>query len=1168
MSNYPNGLDDDSTILRVDDNLAEIGSTSINQIRSAIFAVETELGLNPAGSAGTLATRLNVAVNADGTLKTSAILAAGALTGQIVDATVHPTAAIAESKLALTYSTQSLFNQIGTLTTEVNTINDVVSDLSLDFIKHLTGINTLSTIEGRHVVSHIDLNDEPSDTRDVNFVWPSGTAPRDRLGLIRGTNLGSFLWDINDEFVRHQKSDGTVRVDAVQYAHPASAVSVEVSGFVTVPSTVDNLQEFAEYVDRASFSATSTHQQSHHANGISRSFRGTPIGDGYGQLIVPFTSATTYLVDGYGSSPIDNNLTGDNIIEFTPPVDSTFYFDSLFAQVRTGDIITVNYGTVEAQHLIESVRFDSDNSLPPNRKYIVRINGRNIEASTTAVARIDRSSYSEEKFGVITTAYANNVFGAQPSLIVANPKGASVLGIGFDASKFDGTHYKLYLALYPTGNPKEKTLTLPAIDVTGDLGAKPGSYTLESVVTTTNEAFRKAGFNYRFVAFSYNGEFGIMLADSYGGASFSIVSGVLDLLGVVQSSVFTENVVGDAAPGAIDPLGFGGGGANVASPAFRETYSNITQAKVATKVITPLNAKNYTVNGAERSSLRIVSDGYTDQFGDGYWGATIIQRTVVPGQTVRVRYEIPLDLRAKELFVGKTIVVQPELGTANENYNDLDYGRFTISNVEYSLCNDVCDKTYVEVYNGIHAFGFPIGTIRLNIPVRLHFTDDSVSFSNQHLKDAASTGDYKRHFEIYVDESQHTFSHERARFSLTGGGEITKLNIVKVSSRLRGVPGVGSGTVSLSFSSYDGTTGAFSAQLIGRTTGPLVTGQKGQVTRFYDGTYIDFIDVIFDIKDTVNTFVSTSLSIELFPSLKENQIYLYLGSVQLNDQSSKLTHLVDGREFGNVSEQDLSSSALDYIGASDRHLKTNGVIRGFDYESTSSNRMLFSGGVALVNGKFTYLNDFTASVPFVRNHNSGTPTDNTTWVLCVNTGGQPTLVLLADDVPGRRVLNTVNGQNYVVQALTYSEIFSGSRKDLTPLYLVYSVCTNSSSISFTRRDLRQLPIDVGAKQVTPSAILTIDNDGTPTVTSVRSLYNTVDVGRFSLTYNGIGDVTVSWNQAALPPTNGQPIVSVCDSTVAAYARAFTDGTLTSPSIRVITNDGTGLVDCNFVLAIY
>lgn len=1090
MSKYPAQLDDDVSLTRVDGNVTEIGDLAINQLRSAVFAVEAELGLGLAGSSGNLADRLGVSINANGSLKPSAIIAAGALVGPIVNDDVAPAAGIAESKLSLTYSTQSLYNEIVSLHNDVNNLLNLTSNSNLDFIKHLTGQNPLSVnLNSRHVVSHIDINAEPSDSRDTNFVWPSGVAPKDKTGVLRGSNLADFLYDLNDEIVRHQNANGTSQTTADLYGHSAAAISVDASGFENLSKSITNVQSLAEAVDQTNLTAVVNHQQNHHTNGISRTCRGSILSiDGYGQSIIPYTAVKTYLAADGASTIVDNNVNGDDIVEFVPTPDATFYFDSLFSQVKSGDVLTVNYGSFEVQYLIDSVRFDFNGDDPPVRSYLVRINGRNVLNSTTAVARIDRPNYSDNKYGVLTLAQAENNFGAQPSLIVGNPKGASVLGLGFSPSEFDSKHYNLYLELYPNGNPFERAITLPAIDVTGNKGITPGLYTLDSIVKNTNEAFRKEGFNYRFIAFSYNGEFGIMLADYYNNASFSIISGVLDDDSNLTTDIFVNNVVGDSAasltsPAVLDPLGFGAGGANVASPLFRTNYSNINQAQISTKIFVPIKYKNYYVNGNERSSFKGITDGYLDSYSDGYWLATTVGKTIIPSTTVKVQYEVPLDLRKYDLRPGKTLVVQPTLPLNSVQYNDLDYGRFIISNVTYNLCDDVVNKTTIEVYNGVHATGTPVNSVNSNIPVKIYFSDDSVGFNELNIANPASAYQYKRFFEVYVDQNGHTFTHERLRYNLSTENALAiKLDVLKVSPKLRGYANGNFRQIVLQLSySENFFTGYLKGPTVATSSkvGGTSVGKIGETIRFYDETGLDYIDIVFDIS-TFSSFINPAstefeLTFDLFPSLELDQEVFFLGNILYNSSINKISYLRDGRQFGNVSEQEFSTSAIDFVTAGDRFTQQNGVVRGLEYISTTYNTssmvVNFRGGLVLVNGKYLSINNFSTAVPIIAEDNVGTAL----WALCIDFQSEIRLIPITISVfndPGSdlskdrvfKAYNPATNQTYYIESVTFTNLIT-KRKDLTPIAFINSTVNTAEDFTCTVTDARKIIRDDSASSM-------------------------------------------------------------------------------------------------------
>src|SRR5690606_18275613 len=152
------------------------------------------------------------------------------------------------------------------------------------------------------------------------------------------------------------------------------------------------------------------------------------------------------------------------------------------------------------------------------------------------------------------------------------------------------------------------------IDVSGNKGTTPGSYTLKSVVHAANDAIRSAGYNLRFIAFSHGGEFGIALADDIGCASFAILSGEISDSDptILVPGPCVNNIIGDAVDG-FDALGFGKGGANIASPMYKKSFATHEQAQLPTKIIVPFRKRTYTVNGSDL-------DQFAKQFGTSdYW---------------------------------------------------------------------------------------------------------------------------------------------------------------------------------------------------------------------------------------------------------------------------------------------------------------------------------------------------------------------------------------------------------------------------------------------------------------------------------------------------------------------------------------------------------------------
>jgi len=769
LSNYPNSLDDDSSLPAVNDNIVEIGGDAINALRDAVFNIETEIGLGGSGSSGSIANRISVSIEPNGTIKSSALTSLGLVTLPITNSQIAVNAGIPESKLTLDYKTQDLFNLIQNFDSDV--------DLALGWIS-ITGIKLDPHILGalyRHTLDQIDVSTDPT-----RFL-------KNKFRLFRdNSDSYNLINDTNSELLAHQFADGSPlsgtsnivtndgSIYPSNYAHTASGIFLNTSRFATIPQTSQDMQSFAEFIDGASIFLLGTRIQNLYSNGISRVSRSSSlILDGYGAGIVPETSAIAYLLDaGLSSSPFDDIDAGDDIIEFKPlaAVMTNNLFDSQFAKVKVGDIVRVNYGTVEVQFLVKEKKYISSGG---SKKYVIRINGKNLFYSPNATARIDRPLFNNNKPGVLSLSAVNNNFAKTPSLIVGSPRGAMALGLNFNAELFDSTHYLLYLAIYPTGNPSDGYTILPGIDVTGNRGTTPGKYTLNSIIEATNNAFRQVGYNYRFIAFSYQGEFGVMLADSYNNVGFSILSAVVASDGTYDQTAtninFRNNVVGIFGSGSLtapDPLGFGPFAANIASPPFMSSFGSPEAAQNPTKIFLPLKRNNYYINGTEKEKLNIEELQSLDSFGDGYWPGIIHTRTVFPGPPpvgrVETTYRIALDLSSSDLKIGKTIVIQ-SLGQGTL----VDFGRFIIKDINFSCPPN--PFTDITVYDAVHGTALsPVPTLDVGGKVAIYFNSDSVSFNKESATDFSNVTPFKRHFEIYIDQNANTFSHERGRINISG----------------------------------------------------------------------------------------------------------------------------------------------------------------------------------------------------------------------------------------------------------------------------------------------------------------------------------------------------------------------------------------------------------------
>src|SRR5262249_46979011 len=132
---------------------------------------------------------------------------------------------------------------------------------------------------------------------------------------------------------------------------------------------------------------------------------------------------------------------------------------------------------------------------------------------------------------------------------------------------------------------------------------------------------------------------------------------------------------------------------------------------------------------------------------------------------------------------------------------------------------------------------------------------------------------------------------------------------------------------------FDGYMGRWNPSSSSITNiGPTINGRKGEIVRFYDETNIDYIDFSFNINDSILTWSSAKIvDIQLFPSLLLDQEVMAVATCQVNDSTKSLDYLRDVRTFGNVSEEQLTNSALDLISSSAKYLHSNAVIRGLNF---------------------------------------------------------------------------------------------------------------------------------------------------------------------------------------------------------------------------------------------
>ena len=276
MSNFPNAIDTDLELPRVDLEITEISGDSINALRDAIFAIERAIGINPQGNLATMVARVNEVIDNNGLLKTSALEGRGLITLPISNSQIDTNAAIEESKLDLDYTTSAINTKINQNISDTDSIRDALNVHANDFIKHFSSTAT------RHDGYGIDL--------DVS---------------VRGqTTVEAGLHTLDVVLANHES--------LVSDAHNASAVSV-VDTFNRISAS--NVQTALEGLDAVD-PGVEEHQDKLHSAAIVINNR---VESGQANKNIATLATTIYQTDKTGTSSPDALGGVTNIVQVMQP---------------------------------------------------------------------------------------------------------------------------------------------------------------------------------------------------------------------------------------------------------------------------------------------------------------------------------------------------------------------------------------------------------------------------------------------------------------------------------------------------------------------------------------------------------------------------------------------------------------------------------------------------------------------------------------------------------------------------------------------------------------------------------------------------------------------------------------------------------------------------------
>jgi len=464
MSLYPNSLDTDLEIGRVDNNVTEVSADTINEIRSAIFAIEKALGVSIQGNVADLVTRINSVIDANGCIRASALNSSGLISLPINNSHIGTTAGIKESKLDLDFSTQSLQNSVSSLQTTLNAVSSGLSSSTGRFNTHALGLGEFH--DGYQI--------------KTNRTTGNGIAGLSSLTIGDALNELSVLLLAGDSITTpHIDLDipSTIK-------HMAESLAIKSSSsFDILDMSSYDMQSVVENIDANLKGQQEEHVDGFHSNGI---FKNINAGDYYSstQERLSSTSAVTF-------------TSGTSIITI-PGVTS---FSDLY--IYSGSIINIEGSLMDsgARQIVETgalASADTLGSIPvlnANQLYInhvfaeTKVAGDNVSASIYDAASID------SELAPLACAVKNNET-LVDSIAVLNPNAARIVSLGFNGCILGVDGYEIAIEA-GLDDSMVRGLTIEDLNV-NRLGEHAGSVSAKTVAERINAFVSDPTLGYHF----------------------------------------------------------------------------------------------------------------------------------------------------------------------------------------------------------------------------------------------------------------------------------------------------------------------------------------------------------------------------------------------------------------------------------------------------------------------------------------------------------------------------------------------------------------------------------------------------------------------------------------------------------------------------------------------
>ena len=453
MSNFPNAIDTDLELPRVDLEITEISGDSINGLRDAIFAIQRTLGLSTQGDKASLSNRLDVSIDSQGRIKKSSLDSIGLVSLPITNSQIDTNAAVEEVKLDLDFSTQGLKNGLNSVEIDLQGLQTAVSTLSAQFSLHIVGQGS------NHDGYQIKISALDSNARIAGLAATTIGDAVNELSTILFTGAGLTPPHI----------DTSLPVSA---KHVADFISVDASNFTTIDSASENVQEALESIDAEVLGQQAVHVDGFHANGILKEINS---GDQFNSEQQRIANNTISYSEG------------GSVITFSGLGVS---FASL--GVQRGDIVDITdgvdigaYQVLDVGPMTASETLGDRPALSSTQLRIMHI----FSISTTATANVYGSASISSESAPLACA-VRQLSTPVDSVAVLNPDAARVVSLGFNGSIIndlpdDPDGYALGI-MVGFGNGVFRSINIPDLHFEGISVAKANPVSALSIVERIN----------------------------------------------------------------------------------------------------------------------------------------------------------------------------------------------------------------------------------------------------------------------------------------------------------------------------------------------------------------------------------------------------------------------------------------------------------------------------------------------------------------------------------------------------------------------------------------------------------------------------------------------------------------------------------------------------------